>query len=130
MSGCLARRGHNGHCVSVASLRLFLAGVLAITVAGCAPGEQAVAISYVSQVGAAEYEARVGCYNKVRVEVDERSDEVELRGYGEDEIKGDCATTAVVTLDEPLGTRRLLDGKTGRTLTVCRDEVCAPADGP
>lgn len=119
---------HFGETVLVASLRLSLA-VLALAAVGCSGGEQADVIGGVSQVGPAEYEVVVGCYKKVRVEVEERSDEVELRGYGEDLINGECASTAVVTLDEPLGSRRLLDGKTGRILTVCRDEACVPATG-
>lgn len=57
---------------------------------------------------------RVGwhCHADVQVDVDESDEEVRLRmrGYG---YRGDCADTAPVDLERPLGARRVIDARTG-----------------
>lgn len=100
---------------------LAVGGSLALGLAACAQSEEAVPISGdVRALGPSQLEVVVGCFEDVRVEVDEGPAEVEIRGYGQGRLGGDCASTETVTLEEPLGDRRLVDGKTGRPVDVTR----------
>ncbi len=98
---------------------LAVGSLLALALSACAAGEEHVPVSGdVLLLGPAQLEVTVGCFEEVRVEVDEGPDEVTLRGYGEGRIGGECGSIATVTLEDPLGGRRLVDGKTGRIVEV------------
>lgn len=105
----------------VAERRLFVvaAGVAVALVAGCGEDETSVPISGgVVAIGDSELRVTLGCYDSGRVEVEEGPEQIELRGFAEGKIDGDCATTATANLEEPLGDRMVIDGKTGRSIEV------------
>ncbi|MEQ1787253.1 MAG: hypothetical protein ABL966_09385 [Acidimicrobiales bacterium] len=105
---------------------LVLAGSLTMVsalVGGCSRIEEAVPVSgAVLAISPTQFEVTVGCFDSVRVEVDEETDRVELLAYGKGRIGGDCASTAIVSLAAPLGDRSVVDGKTGRTVPVTPPE--------
>ena len=95
--------------------------VCAGLLAACAHGEQPVEISGEARtISPTEFFVTVGCYEEVRVEVDEGPEVIELRGYGEGAVGGDCGSIATVTLEEPLDDRQLVDARTGRTIETAR----------
>lgn len=82
-------------------------------------GEDAVPIGgTVRAITPSQFEVIVGCFDSVRVEVDQDADRVVLRGFGTGQRGGDCGNFDVVALDDPLDDRSLIDGKSGRTIPV------------
>lgn len=102
---------------------LTAAAMMAVTVAlcaaGCGIGWQDLTISQVS-VGEEDRTLTVGwhCHEDSSVTVEETPDEVRLRlrAYS---YRGDCAEGTVVTLQEPLGDRTVIDATTGTAVEPC-----------
>lgn len=105
-----------------------LAGVLLAVVlgAGCGIGWEDQAISRVS-VDEDDRTLTVAwqCHLDSSVTAEETPDEVRLR-FRVYSYKGDCAGVEVVTLQERLGDRTIIDATTGEAVTPCPpdDDAC------
>jgi hypothetical protein len=99
---------------------------VAVLAAGCGIGWEDQAISRVS-VGEDGRTLTVAwqCHLDSSVTAEETPDEVRLlfRVYS---YRGDCAGVEVVTLQEPLGDRTIIDASTGQAVAPCApaDDVC------
>ena len=100
------------------ALRFAVVALVTTLLVGCGSDEEATVIPQARSVSATRVEVFMGCYDSVRVEVDESPERVELRAYGKGLNGGECETFTTVSLKSPLGDRRLVDGKTGQTIKV------------
>ena len=99
---------------------------VAVLAAGCGIGWEDQAISGVSvSEDGRTLTVAWQCHLDSSVTAEESADEVrlQLRVYS---YKGDCADVEVVTLQEPLGDRTIIDASTGQTVAPCAstDDVC------
>lgn len=103
-----------------------LALAVAVLAAGCGVGWEDQPISRVSVAeDGRTLTVAWQCHLDSSVTADETPDEVRLlfRVYS---YEGDCADVEVVTLQEPLGDRTIIDASTGQTVAPCAptDDVC------
>jgi hypothetical protein len=73
------------------------------------------------------------CNADLSTEVEETAEEVRIRVHAENNTRGDCADVILVTLDDDLGNRRVIDDRTGAELRVVSqlaDPAVASIDDP
>lgn len=98
-------------------LSIALVAGLALVVAGCSANPEIREVYLRSDGVTVEFGIDT-CNADLEAQVVESDTRVEVTISAENDTTDDCADSIVITLDQPLGDRQLINGSTGKVLDV------------